>query len=197
MKKVWLLRYYNVFNLSQCENIPERLIPQEVERQNNPIPACKKIIKGMKDAPVMKPSNSGAYYVPATDELSVPPMKSFIDSQSYYLTLFHELIHSTGHEKRLNRPEVMAHHAFGTEPYSLEELTAEMGACFLASAAGIVDLHFDNNVAYIQSWLKVFKYDTKFIFKAGGQAQRAADLILNVPFAIYSEEQPKEASVAE
>src|SRR5713226_366373 len=46
------------------------------------------------------------------------------DGSTYYSTLFHELVHSTGHESRLNR-SFGAH--FGDELYSKEELVAGQG----------------------------------------------------------------------
>lgn len=189
--KKWLLRYYNVFNLDQCENIPERFIPKPIERENTPIKRCREIIKGMADMPKLVSSKDGAYYIPPNDTIHIPGIKAFKNSESYYLTLFHELVHSTGHEKRLARPEIMEHHQFGSEPYSLEELTAEMGACFLASASGILDMEFENNAAYIKGWLDVFQGDTKFLFKAGSQAQKSVDYILGTT-PIYADETPTE-----
>lgn len=194
MKKVWLLRYYNVFNVEQCEGIPERFIPQPVERINYSIRKCREIIGGMPDMPEVKPSRDRAYYVPSQDVIYIPSIHSFRNSESYYLTLYHELIHSTGHGKRLARPELVEPHRFGSEPYSLEELTAEMGACFLASASGILDMQFENSAAYIKGWLQVFKGDPKMLFKAGSQAQKAVDYITGT-LPVYADETPEASAI--
>jgi antirestriction protein ArdC len=107
-------------------------------------------------------------------------INDFVASEDYYDVLFHELAHSTGHASRLNRKEIANHTKFGSEQYSIEELTAEMTSCFLKSHAGIPESTLENSVSYIQGWLKVLKSDRKFIVYAAAQAQRAADFILNL-----------------
>jgi antirestriction protein ArdC len=69
---------------------------------------------------------------------------------------------------------------FGSKVYSIEELTAEIGACYLNSLAGIDNEGMDNNVAYIQSWLNKLQNDKKFIFYASSNAQKAVDFILGI-----------------
>ena len=55
-----------------------------------------------------------------------------------------------------------------------------MGASFLCAQAQInYDGLTENNAAYLAEWLKVLKADSKFIFKAAAEAQKAADFILN------------------
>ena len=81
-------------------------------------------------------------------------MKQFISTAEYYSTIFHELTHSTGHGRRLNRIDKTAH--FGSEEYSKEELVAEIGASVLVNHAGLETVSsFRNSTAYIQNWLTV------------------------------------------
>jgi antirestriction protein ArdC len=47
--------------------------------------------------------------------------------------MFHELVHSSGHQDRLHRPGIVDEVKFGSKNYSFEELIAEMGASFLWS----------------------------------------------------------------
>jgi antirestriction protein ArdC len=55
-----------------------------------------------------------------------------------------------------------------------------MGASFLCSSAHIdYDNIIENNAAYLAGWLKILREDSKFIFKAAAEAQKAADYILN------------------
>ena len=94
--------------------------------------------------------------------------------------LFHELIHSTGHESRLNRT---FGDRFGDELYSKEELVAEMGAAFLCAIAGIANEHTDRNTtAHIQNWIEKLEEDNRLIVHAAANAQRAVDLILDSTF---------------
>jgi hypothetical protein len=60
----------------------------------------------------------------STDSVNMPVRSRFVDAPHYYGTLFHELVHSTGHVSRLNR-RFGAH--FGDELYSKEELVAGQG----------------------------------------------------------------------
>lgn len=118
-----------------------------------------------------------AFYRPATDEVVLPMRKQFINTAEYYSTVFHELTHSTGHEKRLHRIATTAH--FGSEEYSKEELVAEIGAAALVSHIGLETSHsFRNSAAYIQNWLSVLKDDKRFIVSAAGKAEKAVALIL-------------------
>lgn len=178
-KKKYLLRYYSVFNVEQCEGLPKHLIELKEEKQEiSPIKECELIVNSMQDAPEIAHRGSQAFYTPEVDIITMPVKKSFKDGKSYYGTLFHELVHSTGHQKRLSRKEIMEPVHFGTESYAIEELVAEMGACFLKSLTGIGQ-EMGNNAAYIQNWLERLKNDTRMVVFAGSRAQQAVDYILN------------------
>ena len=175
--KIPLLRYYLVFNIDQCIGIPETCIPT-ISKPNEPLVECERILDEMPSIPVIEHKEQDAYYHPGKDIINMPCMDTFVSSESYYTTLFHELVHSTGHTKRLNRKEVMENHKFGSEKYSQEELVAEIGASFLASHTGIVLDDFADNAAYIKGWLDMLKSDKRFIVFASAVAQRAVEYIL-------------------
>lgn len=178
-KSVPMLRYYKVFNIAQCKDIPEHLIPEaESARKVDPIMECEAILNAMPDLPLISFQGKQAYYNIEKDEIVLPKMKSFRTSESYYSTLFHELVHSTGAEKRLGRKTLTEMVPFGTESYAMEELIAEMGSAYLCRFSGILPVQITNTVAYLDNWLGVFKKDKRFLITAAGQAQRAADLIL-------------------
>lgn len=173
------LRYYFVFNASQCTGIPTRnnTLPA---KPNDPIEKCEKIVANMPACPKIVHNENEAFYHPLADFINMPKMQVFESSQGYYATLFHELIHSTGHEDRLNRKELVEEKKFGTEMYSIEELTAEIGACYLTSFTGIATNGLMNSVAYLQGWLNRLKKDKRFIVYASAHAQKAVDFILNI-----------------
>lgn len=107
----------------------------------------------------------------------LPLIKQFGDTAEYYSTAFHELTHSTGHPKRLNRITETAR--FGSASYSREELCAELGASFLLNRLSIeTPGSFRNNAAYINHWLGVLKEDKRLLVSAAGQADKAVQLIL-------------------
>ena len=175
-----LLRYYYVFNISQCTGIPSRSECLAPLKHNDPIEHCEKIVAAMPNCPRIVHNENEAYYHPVADFINMPQLAAFESSESYYATLFHELIHSTGNKDRLNRKEIIEPNTFGSESYSIEELTAEIGTCYLTSCAGIAMDGLTNHVAYIQGWLKRLKEDKKFIVYASAQAQKAVDYILNM-----------------
>src|SRR6185436_5795076 len=91
-----ILRYYLVYNISQCEGLPEDKLPH-VDMQNQPILNCEEIVNGMPQCPAIQQVEDTAYYHPIHDYVNMPPMKNFLHSEAYYSTLYHELVHSTGH----------------------------------------------------------------------------------------------------
>lgn len=176
-----ILKYYNVFWIGDCEGI-EPLTKEEV-RNNNPLDTAEEILRGYtgrEDAPKFydsEPSNR-AYYRPSTDEVVVPMLNQYERVEEYYSTAFHELVHSTGHSKRLDRG-LMKHACFGSEDYSKEELVAEIGAAMLVKKAGVeTDKSFRNSAAYIQNWLSALRNDNKLIISAAGKAEKAVNYIL-------------------
>ncbi len=177
--KIPLLRYYNVFNLDQVEGIktpPE----EEVRNPFTPIESAEQIIQNMQKKPDIRCGGSRAYYSPHLDYVQLPPQETFHSPEEFYSTVFHELSHATGHQSRLSRKGVTETSYFGSHEYSQEELVAEFGASMLCGHAGIEQATIENSAAYIQGWLRVLKGDKKLCIIAAGQAQRAADYILNI-----------------
>lgn len=179
-KKIPLLRYYRVFNVQDCEGIEPKQQEPETYR-HNPIEEAEKIIEGYQDAPLITFAPNRAFYVPIDDTVSIPHKEDFQNIEDYYNTFFHELIHSTGHEKRLNRKSITSLASFRSHEYSREELVAEIGAAMLCGQVGIEKETLENTVAYVQSWLSALKNDKQMVIYAASQAQKAADHILGIP----------------
>ncbi|NVN95464.1 MAG: DUF1738 domain-containing protein [Bacteroidetes bacterium] len=179
-ERIPMLKYYRVFNISQCEGIPIEKIPKQIERNNNPIEICEKVVNEMPLRPRIQHNEQRAYYNRLNDFVNMPKIETFDKSEDYYGALFHELVHSTGHGERLNRKELLESKGMRTDKYAIEELTAEMGASYLKSHAGIPIEQLENNASYIQHWLEHLKNDKKFIVYASSQAQKATDYILNI-----------------
>ena len=177
-EKKSFLRYYKVFNIEQCKDIPVEFLPKE-NKELVPLLECAAIVEGMKDVPKIVHKKAEAFYVPSEDYINMPKMKTFKSSEDYYGTLFHELIHATGHQSRLARKEVYENNQFGSEPYSQEELVAEIGSCYLKSYSGLSIADMSNNAAYIRNWLDVLKADNRMIIKAASKGQQAVEYILN------------------
>lgn len=174
-----VLKYYSLFNADQCDglDLPKRVI--QTWPENERITRAEQIIEAMPDRPTIEIRGSQPCYMPSRDVVEVPELCRFQSSSEYYSALFHELTHSTGHAKRLARDGIVNISAFGSSPYSREELIAEMGAAFLCAHCGI-DNTLENSAAYLQGWIKALRGDSKLAIKAASHAQKAANYILNI-----------------
>jgi len=173
--RIPVLRYYKVFNSQQCEGL--NLPPEPEPPTFNPIDKAESIIAHCPDKPLVEFGFNHACYIPSEDKIQLPEKTAFNSNDEFYSTFFHELVHSTKHESRLNRNHKTVSN-FGSLDYSFEELVAEIGNSFLCSESGI-EKTFKNSVAYIKGWLKVLKDDSKMVLSAAGKAEKAANYILN------------------
>lgn len=179
LTEVPLMKYYCLFSLDQCLNIPEDKIPQLEEHPFSPIEACEKVFADMPNKPALIDAQE-AYYNRKEDLVGIPPAKAFVSTEEYYSTLFHELCHSTGHPKRLNRDNKYDQSGYD-DAYSNEELIAEIGSSILCAYVGISPRTIKNQEAYIAHWYKRLKSDKRLIIGASAMAQKAADYIMHLP----------------
>ena len=185
----FFLRYYSVFNTDQCEfdnlgkdRIKKLTTATENERNERFIPA-EHIIENMPKPPkISLGAHATPCYAPLADEVRMPELKYFYNSNAYYEAFFHELVHSTGHKKRLNRSD--DNELSGRENYSKEELVAELGAAYLLTIAGL-QYDNENTAAYIKGWLTVLKDNPTWVVWASSRAQKACEFITNSE--VYSE----------
>lgn len=181
-----LLRQYAVFNAEQCDGIP----PLPDAREHEPIEEAERIANGYI-GPTVDFGGDVACYVPQLDFVKLPIPQHFTSEEAYYSTLYHELVHSTGHESRLDRLESTQ---FGSGPYAKEELVAEMGAAMLCGMAGIDNL--DASAAYVGGWLERLQNDPELVVKAAALANKAADMILGETPVMNSQDSENREAVA-
>ena len=180
----FVLRYYNLFNIEQTGGlVGDTIDPYEkptVTKKIDPIQEAETILNSFKGSPPISHGTATIpCYKPASDSIHMPRRNSFVSPEEYYSTVFHEIGHSTGHESRLNRPELASGSApFGSATYSKEELVAEFCAGFLSQESGIDNSTIDNSKSYIQGWAKELKSDKKLVVSAAWQGQKAAKYIL-------------------
>ena len=179
-KSIPLLKYINVFHVSQVDGI-EPKATKLIEHE--PIKEAEKIKSDYalrEHIDIKEVVTNEAFYSPMMDYIQIPCKEQYKDIMEFYSTLFHEMIHSTGHRDRLGRLDCSIKFAsFGSEDYSKEELIAEIGSAFLMNHIGIeTSKTFKNSAAYIQSWLKVLKNDNRFIVSASSKAEKAMKYIL-------------------
>ena len=177
------LKWTTVFKVDQCDGI-EQKYHKDADRlyDFNPNQTAEEVAQDyVKREKVKLKTVRGdrAFYSPDTDSVTMPKPEQFKDNAEYYSTLFHELTHSTGHQKRLNRLSKVA--SFGDEEYSAEELVAEIGSASILATLGIEnDRTFKNSAAYVQNWLKALKNDKRLIVTASAKAEKAIKLIFGI-----------------
>ena len=116
-----------------------------------------------------------AFYSPSGDYIQVPPKATFESLDEFYGTSFHELCHWSEHPSRLNWSRKEKENT-----YALGELVAEIGSCFLCRELGVpASENLENHIAYVGTWLKAMRNDSRFIFAGSAQASKAADFILS------------------
>lgn len=167
------LKRYTVFNLDQIEGLDDRyLLP-------DPLPAAERIDHAEHALAAIgadiRIGGDLACYRPDADTVHMPPFEAFQDPEAYYAVLAHELVHWTGHSTRLDRDLTLGR--FGDEAYAREELVAELGAAFVCADLGLRLEPRPDHAAYIASWLRVLRSDTRAIVAAAAHAERAAGFL--------------------
>ena len=187
VKQIPLLRYYNVFHISQVDGVEP--LPEEELNDIEPIEKADNVLLHYwtrENITVEHMAGNRAYYSPTLDMIHLPLFEQFTSATEYYSTAFHESVHSTMKESRCDRAEDRKGKlvAFGSNEYSKEELVAEIGSASLMNIIGIeTNKSFRNSSAYIQNWLSVLKNDVKFIVSASSKAEKAVDYILGETLA--------------
>lgn len=119
-----------------------------------------------------------AFYMQSDDCIQVPGVDSFPVREQYFHTLFHELVHSSGHPDRLNR---LCHGAWGDSNYATEELVADIGACLCLGRLGLDTTKcISNTASYVAGWRKrISDFKPQDFGECVRQAERACDYIFN------------------
>ena len=183
--RIPMLKPLYLFNVAQCDNLPETvvgvmpatetdegdaLVDAKTQAQvNTLVEAC-----GVRVELVYQ---DRAFYSPLRDQIVLPLAQQFRTEADYWSTLLHELVHSTGHAKRLNREGITSSsRRFGDPVYAFEELVAELGSAFMCAQLGVFgDIKHDS---YLEHWLKVLREDKRALFRAAKQAREASEFLL-------------------
>lgn len=170
---------YVVFPIEHVEGLKPIKRREQKETPVEVIVDAETIVSNMPRKPEIKHGGDSAHYSPSSDHVQMPSKKAFKNIRQYYSVLFHELIHSTGHKKRLSRE---LGNPFGSKKYAFEELIAELGAAYLCGVTEIDYYTVNNSAAYLKGWSKKLateiKEDPSFLFRAVYAAAKAAKFII-------------------
>ena len=181
------LQVFNVFNVAGQTNIAETrpelyeklkqmaagLIEHQGDLRSNPA-IDKMIDDNLFFCPINQVKGDKAYYSPARDEIVIPTREQFIDGEAFATNTLHECAHATGAESRLNRT---MGHAFGSEEYAKEELTAELSAALIASQHGLTKHVKNDSAAYLKSWLGSLQQGPDFLKTVLSEVKRCTGMI--------------------
>jgi antirestriction protein ArdC len=170
-----MLREFTVFNVSQCDGLPDSITRGKPMRVRNPDTRDALADAFLRATGADIREGSEAFFVPSQNFISVPAFEAFKGADHFYGTAFHELTHWTGHKARLDRD---LKNRFGSRTYAAEELVAELGAAFLCAEFG-----FDGDVrhaGYIGNWIDLLKTDKRAFFTACSKASKEVRF---VPYA--------------
>jgi antirestriction protein ArdC len=174
-----MLREYTVFNVDQCERLPDSVKSGKPMRVRNPDTRDALADEFLRTTGAdIREGQGEAYFAPGADFISLPAFEAFKGADHFYNVAFHELCHWTGHRSRLDRD---LKHRFGAREYAAEELVAELGAAFLSA-----EFSFDGdvrNAGYIANWIELLKADKRAFFTACSRAQAAADYLRGLVLA--------------
>jgi len=194
-RKGFALKRYWVFNAEQIEGMPQ---PEpEVGRDFDPVEKAEAVVRALTEQTGLLVIHGGnqACYIPALDEVRLPPVRAFATPYDMWATKMHECAHSTMHAKRLNRTEAYAKR-WGDSAYALEELTAEISSAMLSAETGVPmsqdPAHVQNHASYLRSWIKAIESDPMAIFTAVKNADRICEYMLGLERQLTAMEPHKE-----
>lgn len=169
----WMFRVYTVYDVMDIEGLP---YPDEKPKNKDAeMPIVSALFRTWSEVVPIKYGYGNACYIHNFDEIHLPNKEDFTGIEEFYGTAGHECIHSTGAKGRLNRKMQTK---FGTKEYAKEELVAEIGGIKLANLFGFAPKIFKNTVAYLRSWVRILKDDTKTLYYASSDADKAVEMIV-------------------
>ena len=197
----YICKTYYVFNAAHIKGI-EPFQKKEVSIDNKSIEQFLHTYLKNENIELIH-GGSSAYYTPSKDNITIPLLDVFKSEEFYFDTLMHEIGHSTGHEKRLNRD---LSGKKGSELYAKEELCAELASSFLNVELGLEmsEKSLDRHKAYIQSWIKCIKEKPNELFNAIKKSEKIVDFVKEqgqfekfIDKGVQSKEKIKKVSIKE
>ena len=186
-KQVFRFGYLNLYNVEQFtwKNLPESFDHQTFNNKEIEESEVHDVVSAWVEPYLSKykiqltHQGDRAYYDPHADRIVLPPKETFRTPTMYAQVLLHEVIHSTGHKERNNR-FTRENYDKRTEAYSLEELTAELGAAQTIHELNLpVDkTEWENTVAYLQGWASKLEGSTEMFGQADARTKKARKEIM-------------------
>ena len=183
-RDVRVLKTYTVFNTQQIEGLPERFAAPPVRELLDPRERTAQLEEFIHNTRAdIRYGGGRACYMPGPDRIYMPLFGQFNRAAAYYSTQLHELVHWTGHPKRLAREFGKA---FGDDAYAREELTAELGSAFLCADLGLRPDVREDHAPYIGHWVDILRETPRELFRHAAQGQKAADYLAGLQPGLFA-----------
>ncbi len=171
-------KVYTVFNADHVEGWDGKWLEDEQEDLTQDWKNLYDVdeLIAQTGAVIREHNSNQAFYSPSLDKINMPSRAQFKDAQGFYGTLFHELIHWTGHESRENRKFGIRH---GSDQYAFEELIAELGSAMLSGITGVEAEPREDHAIYLNNWMQCLKDNPQAIVKAASKAEKASQFVLD------------------
>lgn len=172
-----VLRAYRVFNVDQIDGLPDQYRTPLLTAVPPTDVLSDRAQQFLDRLPAkLRHRGDSAYYDRIDDAITMPEITLFDTRAAYAATLGHEAVHWSGHPGRLHREFGKR---FGDQTYGFEELVAECGAALLGADLGLPTEHLEDHAAYIGSWLKILRKDSRAVLTAAAKAEAAASYLLS------------------
>lgn len=141
------------------------------------------VIRGMPKAPPIaygRLRTINGCYDTVDDQVWIHP--SLKGKKERFRVTFHELAHSTGHRKRLNRPGFMSHSRV-RDTYCREEILAELSSLYLSLEVGMFRSHAPHAAWYFKHFLGLWGMKSQderasVLLPIHAEAQKVVNFIL-------------------
>lgn len=183
--------FFNIDQIKNCEaTLGLTIIQASTNTKQAHFTKSEKLLAKLQDQEALKIEwRTLAAYDPSWDYVLMPRIEDFRNATkpgspvgtaeaNFWATMWHEVIHWTGHDSRLNRDR---HVRWGDETYAFEELIAELGSSFLCARLGISGEM--QHPSYLDSWCRQLAKESgqdgaEVLWKACKFASAARDFVL-------------------
>lgn len=173
--------YHEVYNECQLQNYKPKEPEKVDENILNKINNFKENYLDRIGASYTE-GHGRACFIPSLDVIELPSISQFNRDMllEYIPVAAHETVHWSGAKSRLNR-DLSGH--FGSDSYAYEELIADIGAGFISQEFNQPYLFSNNNLKYIESWIKELKDKPNTLVSACSKAKDAYEYLMKLASA--------------
>lgn len=160
-------------------SIPYNFTKSEIEKTKKEFESKNEIEKFIKELKIdiKNDSPEKSFFDPAADTIHLPPKEAFHNSDEYYQTLLHEIVHWTGHNDRLARVE-LKEYSKDRKNRAKEELVAEIGSFMLCQKLNHKFEPTNNSKEYVSGWVSIIEDQPEAIKDACYKASKAVSHIM-------------------